>query len=39
MAIDTFRSVDGIRSFKPSEAKGTEVYIKDSDGIWIELLD
>jgi lactoylglutathione lyase len=24
---------------KPSEAKGTEVYIKDPDGIWIELLD
>ena len=24
---------------KPSEAKGTEVYIKDLDGIWIELLD
>jgi catechol 2,3-dioxygenase-like lactoylglutathione lyase family enzyme len=23
---------------KPSEAKGTEVYIKDPDGIWIELL-
>jgi len=24
---------------KPSEAKGTEVYIKDPDGIWIELLE
>jgi catechol 2,3-dioxygenase-like lactoylglutathione lyase family enzyme len=24
---------------KPSEAKGTEVYVKDPDGIWIELLD
>jgi len=23
---------------KPSEAEGTEVYIKDPDGIWIELL-
>jgi len=23
----------------PSEAKGTEVYVKDPDGIWIELLD
>jgi len=24
---------------KPSEAKGTEVYVQDPDGIWIELLD
>ncbi len=23
----------------PPESKGTEVYIKDPDGIWIELLD
>ena len=23
---------------KPSEAKGIEVYVKDPDGIWIELL-
>jgi len=23
----------------PSESKGTEIYVKDPDGIWIELLD
>ena len=23
----------------PSEAEGTEVYVKDPDGIWIELVD
>lgn len=23
---------------RPSEATGTEVYVKDPDGIWIELL-
>ena len=23
----------------PSESRGTEIYVKDPDGIWIELLD